>query len=264
MKGQIQDAQAGSAKSLQACLEEQGLLARVVEFFPFPIQVFSLDGTARIINRAALEMIGIRSTQSHVGKYNVFQDPIVRALGFTNQIRQVLTGKTVYLADFNAPYQDMIKYFDVEDRDIQTISSDITCFPLLDTDGMVECFAAVFIIRKIYRGKEEIGRGKQYIETHWQDPFDANATSKAACLSRTHFAKLFKKHTGVTPHQYYINCKISKLKEKLLDSNLSIAQAFAACCLDYNGHSARLFREKVGVSPSVYRRTQGILTDGQK
>jgi AraC family transcriptional regulator len=49
---------------------------------------------------------------------------------------------------------------------------------------------------------------------------------------QAHFTKLFKKHTGITPHEYYINYKISKLKEKLLDTNLSIAQVFAACNMD--------------------------------
>ncbi|MGI6685180.1 MAG: helix-turn-helix domain-containing protein [Bacillota bacterium] len=254
MKYQIEDAQRNLAKSFQSLFEEQGLLAKVIEFFPYPIQIFSLDGTARMINKAALDMIGIKSVEAHVGKYNVFKDPIVHDLGFMDQVRQVLTGKTVYLTDFNAPYPDMIRYFNVEDRDIQTISSDITCFPLLNADGAVECFAAVFIIKKIYRGKEEIARGRQYIETHWQEPFNASETAKAACLSKAHFTKLFKKHTGVTPHEYYINFKINKLKEKLLDTNLSIAQAFAACNMDYNGHTARLFREKVGVSPSVYRK----------
>jgi AraC-like DNA-binding protein len=125
---------------------------------------------------------------------------------------------------------------------------------LVNADGAVEYFAAVFNFKKIYRGREEIQRGKQYIESHWQEPFDLNKTAKAACLSKAHFTKLFKKHTGVTPHEYYINYKISKVKEKLLDTNLSIAQAFAACNMNYNGHSARLFKEKVGVTPSVYRK----------
>ncbi len=242
------------AELFQSLFGKEELFAKVIECFPYPIQIFSIDGTARIINKATLEMIGIKSIDSHVGKYNVFKDPIVQELGFMDQVRQVLTGKTVYLTNFNAPYQDMIGYFDVEERDIQTISSDITCFPLLNADGVVEYFAAVFIFKKIYRGKKEIGWGRQYIETHWREPFNADKTAKAASLSKAHFTKLFKKHTGVTPHEYYINYKISKLKEKLLDTNLSIAQAFAACNINYNGHYARLFREKVGVPPSVYRK----------
>jgi AraC family transcriptional regulator len=258
VKNQIDDAQKSLAESFLSLFQEQELLAKVIEFFPYPIQIFSLDGTARLINKAALEMIGIRSIESHVGKYNVFEDPVVRELGFMEQVREVLTGKTVYLNDFNAPYKDLIHYFDVVDRDIQNISSDITCFPLLNANGAIEYFAAVFIFKKIYRGKEEIRLGKQYIETHWQEPFNAGETAKAACLSKAHFTKLFKKHTGVTPHEYYLDYKISKLKDKLLDTNLSITQAFAACNMEYNGHSARLFREKVGVSPSVYRKNVGI------
>ena len=101
---------------------------------------------------------------------------------------------------------------------------------------------------------DEIAKAKEYIESHWLEKFDLDKTAKAACLSKAHFTKLFKKHTGVTPHEHYTNYKISRLKEKLLDTNLSIAQAFAACNMDYNGHSARVFREKVGVPPSVYRK----------
>ncbi len=254
MKSQVEDAQRSLVKSFQSLYKETELLAKICEFFPYPIQIFSPDGTARLVNQATIEMIGIRSIDSHVGIYNVFEDPIVHELGVMAQVKQVLTGKTVYITDFNAPYQDMIRYFNVKDRDIQTISTDITCFPLANSAGVIDYFAAVFLFKKIYRRKEEIERSRQYLEAHWQEPFAANEAAKAACLSQVHFTKLFKKHTGVTPHEYYINYKISKLKEKLLDANLSIAQAFAACNLDYNGHSARLFKKRVGVTPSVYRK----------
>lgn len=254
MNDSVEKIQKNPAESFQSLLKEQELLAKVVQFFPYPIQIFSLDGIARMVNKAALDIIGIKSVESHVGKYNVFEDPIVQKLGVMDQIRQVLTGRTVYLADFNASYQDMIRYFNVEDRDIHTLSSDITCFPLRNSGGEIEYFAAVFIIKKVYRGKEEITWGKQYIKDHWHEPFDLGATAKAACLSKAQFIKLFKKHTGVTPHQYYTNYKIRKLKEMLLDTNMSIAQAFSACNMEYNGYSAKLFKKKVGVSPSEYRK----------
>jgi len=253
VKEQI-DVQKELAKPFQSLLAEKELLANVIECFPYPIQIFSIDGTARMINKATLDLIGIKSREAHIGIYNVFKDPIVIALGCVDKIKQVLAGKTVYLTDFNASYPDMIRYFDVVDRDIQVISSDITCFPLLNAEGIVEWFAAIFIFKKIYKGKEEIERGKQYIQSHWLEQYDADKAAKAAYLSKSHFIKLFKNHTGITPHQYYINYKIDKLKEKLLDTNISIAQAFSACNMDYSGHSARLFKEKTGFSPSDYRK----------
>ncbi len=230
------------------------LMIKLFELFPYPIQIFSRDGTSRMINDAALEMMGIKSREAHIGKYNVFEDPIVRKLGVMEEIKQVLAGKTVYLTDFIAPYDDMIRYFDVKERNLKFIRSDITCFPLAGDGEKVQYFAAVFIFKNVYYGKEEIGRGKEYIKAHWKEPFNADEIAKAVHLSKSHFTKIFKMHTGITPYEYYINYKISKLKERLLDVNLTVSQAFAACNMNYNGYSARLFKQKVGQTPSEYRK----------
>ena len=254
MMKQGMNSQRSIVTALRRNIEEKEILARVIELFPYPIQIFSLDGTARLINKATLDMIGIKNVDSHIGIYNVFEDPFVIELGFMDKVKQVLEGKTVYINNYNAPYQDMKKYYNLEDRNIQTINLDITCFPLKDENGVMGYFVAIFIFKEIYRGKKEIDWGRRYIEENWQKPFNANEIARAACLSKVHFTKLFKKHVGVTPHEYYTNYKISKLKEKLLDTNLTIAQAFSECNLDYNGHTARIFREKVGISPSSYRK----------
>lgn len=39
-------------ESFQSLLEKEEIFAKVIEFFPYPIQIFSLDGTARMINKA--------------------------------------------------------------------------------------------------------------------------------------------------------------------------------------------------------------------
>jgi len=193
-----------------------------------------------------------------VGKYNIFKDHYIIASGQLPTLKRAFQGETVFFHDVRVPLEDIKERYGIKDLDIEAAYQDITVFPIFDDKKRVIYVVAFLVNRRVYRGKDEITKAKEYLESHWQEPFDADATAKAACLSKAHFTKLFKKHTGITPHEYYINIKISKLKEKLHDANLSIAQAFAACNMDYNGHSARVFKNKTGVSPSEYRKITGL------
>lgn len=249
----LEDAQRLFSEHIQDYAREKELLAKIIEFIPYPIQVFSRDGTVRLINKAALDVIGIDRLEEHIGKYNVFEDPIVKRHCATEKIRQVLQGKVVYLHDFSTPYADLKCGGNIVDRDVQAISSDITIFPLINEDGSVNYFTAIFLVNKLYRGKEEVELGKNYIETHWKEAFNADEIARAACLSKSYFTKLFKKHTGMTPHEFYTDIKVEKLKLALLVNNSTVSEAFNACGMDYNSHFAKLFRKKVGVSPAEYR-----------
>ncbi len=72
-------------------------------------------------------------------------------------------------------------------------------------------------------------------------------------MSRYHYTRLFKRHTGMTPYNYHQEVRIGKIKEKLCDIKLSITQAFEACGADYNGNMAKVFKRKTGMTPSQYR-----------
>lgn len=254
MESDMESRQKNIMDSLQSIFGQEELLAKVVEFFPYPIQVYDMDGTSVLVNRAMLTEYHISSPDMIVGKYNVLKDPAVIATGKLHELKRAFKGETVFFQDVRVPLEEITEKYDIRDLDIEAIYQDITLFPITDGMKRVIYVVALLINRRVYRGKDEIEKAKEYIESHWMDRYNASETAKAACLSKAHFTKLFKKHTRVTPYQYYINYKISKLKEKLLDTNLSVAEAFAACNIDYNGHFARLFREKVGVSPSVYRK----------
>ena len=241
-------------ESFQSFFGKEELLAKVIEFFPYPIQVYAPDGTSVLVNRAMLAEFHNVSPDMVVGKYNIFKDPYIIASGQLHAVKRAFQGETVFFLDVRVPLEDITERYGIKDLDVEALYQDVTVFPILNDMNQVVFVVALLINRRVYRGKSEIEKAKEYLESHWLDKFNADETAKAACLSKAHFTKLFKKHTGVTPYEYYINYKISKLKEKLLDTNLSVAQAFAACNMDYNGHSAKLFKDKVGVSPSEYRK----------
>ena len=225
------------------------LLAKVIDCLPYPVQVYAPDGTSVLVNKAMLAEYHVDDPEIIVRKYNVLKDPSVIATGRYEALKRAFRGEIVYLYDIRVPIEDIMERYSIRDLDIIAAYQDITLFPLRRTEKCSIC-RCVMIDRRVYRGKEELEKAKEDMDTHWLEPFDADATAKAACLSRAHFSRLFKKHTGTTPYEYYINYKIYKLREKLLDPNLTIKQAFDLCNMDYSGNSARLFRQKTGFSPS--------------
>jgi AraC-like DNA-binding protein len=240
----------------QSLFDSEELLAKVIECFPYPIEFFAPDGTTVFVNKVMLAENRVGDPDLIIGEYNIFKDPAVIATGQIPALKRACQGDTVFFSDVRVPLEEIAERYGIRDLDVEAVYQDITLFPILDDKKQVMYVVAFFINRRVYRGRNEIEKAKEYIETHWNEKFSLDAAAKAVCLSKAHFAKLFKKHTGITPHEYYINYKISKVKEKLLDTNLSIAQAFSTCYMDYNGYSARIFREKTGVTPSDYRKSQ--------
>lgn len=254
MKNNMADKQNSIMESFQSFIGKEELLAKVIDCFPYPIEVYASDGTTVLVNKAILAEYHVSNPDMIVGKYNIFEDPAVIATGQLHLVKRAFRGETVFHPDIRVPLEQISKQYGVDDLDVEAIYQDITLFPILDDKKQVIYVVSFLINRRVYRGKDEIEKAKEYIESHWLERFDAKETAKAACLSKAYFAKLFRKHTGLTPHEYYINYRISRLKEKLLDTNLNIAQAFSACNIDYNGHSARVFKDKTGLSPSEYRK----------
>jgi AraC family transcriptional regulator len=75
-----------------------------------------------------------------------------------------------------------------------------------------------------------------------------------AGLSPYHFARAFKRSTGVPPHRYQIMLRVERAKELLAHSTWPITDIAAAIGYDDPGQLARIFRREVGTTPSRYRR----------
>ncbi|MGI5836688.1 MAG: helix-turn-helix domain-containing protein [Chloroflexota bacterium] len=258
MKQLLQNEDNQILASIQAVFGNEEMLFQVAELFPVPIQVFTPDGNTIFANQAMLELWNISDASQIVGKYNLRNDPVVNErLGLHEYVERVFRGEIVRVPDVKVPLEDFSKWYQERDPeyDVQSMFVDILNFPILNQEHKITHIVSVFITNRIYSGQSHVAKAREYIETHWQDEFDMEKIAQTVNLSKYHLARLFKKHSGVTPYSYYQDVKIRKLKEALRDTSLTVAQAFAACGVEYTGSFARVFREAVGMTPTQYRKS---------
>jgi AraC family transcriptional regulator len=77
--------------------------------------------------------------------------------------------------------------------------------------------------------------------------------ARAAYLSAFHFARLFKKITGLTPHAYLAGLRIEKARRLLAETDLQITEVGARVGYAGQSHFTKIFREATGLTPKAFR-----------
>jgi AraC family transcriptional regulator len=75
----------------------------------------------------------------------------------------------------------------------------------------------------------------------------------AAYLSTFHFARLFKKLTGSSPHAYLAALRTAHAQTLLAETDLSITQLSARVGYSSPSHFAKAFRAATGITPRAFR-----------
>jgi AraC family transcriptional regulator len=77
--------------------------------------------------------------------------------------------------------------------------------------------------------------------------------AQAVQLSRAHFARMFRKSTGESPHQFVLRQRIERAMTMLRSDDARVVDVAVACGFKTQQHFARVFRHVCGVSPTDYR-----------
>jgi AraC family transcriptional regulator, L-rhamnose operon regulatory protein RhaS len=77
--------------------------------------------------------------------------------------------------------------------------------------------------------------------------------------SKDHISLYFKKQTGVTLKDYILTYKLQLIKTRLLYSELTIASLAAELDFTDESHLNKLFKDKLGITASAYRKKNKII-----
>ena len=244
----------GLSESFKALIVNPELVFQVYDLFPIPIEIFASDGLSVFANRAWMELNNVHDAGLIVGKYNVKYDPVCSGIFGQEVMDSVFRGESVTIPDFPAPIQDLIDRDVINEKPFETATMDIQCLPVWDGDKFLYTIC-LFLVKNMYKGKPEIAKAKKYIDEHWLDEFDAEAVARMVCVSASHLYLLFRNNTGMTMNDYYKQVKVEHIKEKLVDKNLTIAEAFSFCGADSRGGFIKTFKELTGMTPTEYRNS---------
>ena len=81
------------------------------------------------------------------------------------------------------------------------------------------------------------------------------------CLSSNYFGEMFKKETGKSPQEYIQEKVIELAKERISDTADTVSQIAYSLGFQYPQHFCRLFKKRVGYTPSEYRAQIGLSTN---
>lgn len=240
----------------QSLYENKELFMEIVKHFPYPMHICAPDGTMLLANEAYLKFAKISNPERLYKKHNILLNPNLERWGVKDFVLRAFQGEAVYAYDVKVPYQEIVERLG-DDKELvsESLFHNMTALPIRDSANQLIFVVFIFITSRSYQDREEIIKGKEYIDDHWKEEFDIDKLAGIVHMSRHHYTRLFKQHTGMTPYNYYQDVRFGKLKEMLCDTNLSITQVFDECGVDYNGNLAKKFKDTLGMTPAQYRAT---------
>jgi AraC family transcriptional regulator len=100
-----------------------------------------------------------------------------------------------------------------------------------------------------------IRRSVELMHTQLDQELTLKALAAASYLSPFHFARLFKKLTGLSPHNYLASIRATRAQLLLAETDLSVTEIGA--CVGYlsGSHFTKAFRLATGATPREFRQS---------
>jgi AraC family transcriptional regulator len=103
-------------------------------------------------------------------------------------------------------------------------------------------------------GPARLRRIRELVEARLEGDLTLDEMAQSVGLSTAHFARVFRKSTGETPHQFVLRQKLERAKAMLRAPVARVLDVAVACGFKTQQHFAQVFRDVCGISPTGYRQ----------
>ncbi|GHO85691.1 AraC family transcriptional regulator [Dictyobacter formicarum] len=203
-----------------------------------PTRTLHLQLSAQLLARTAAEVADGDPAHLSLVARSGFKDPLLTQIGLTlwQELEQCSPAGTVYAQ---------------------------TAAQLLAVHLLRHYTAAQKTIKEPKYGltDRQIGRVRDYIQAHLDQDLSLEALAQQVGFSPYHFARLFRRTTGESPHQFVVRQQIEQAQRLFKETTMPLAQVALACGFANQSHLTRAFKRYLGLTPRAFRQEHTLRAD---
>lgn len=185
------------------------------------------------VNKSFMEKVALEALGSQLVKFDRIENT------YSRQLLDTIGSFEYELSNFGNKYPIMI----------QSLSTQIAF--LLLRDSLPDSIGHNAI------GNNEddyLIRAIEYMRTYYSSSITIEDICQEIYLSPSHFKRIFKNKTGISPYRFLVNLRIEKVKQILTKESYPMDEAARLCGFANSGHLSTVFKRSQGISPSEYRK----------
>lgn len=119
---------------------------------------------------------------------------------------------------------------------------------------LIKEFRDSYLVERHDNGEKLITEIKRFISENYMTNINLDDVAKLVCLSPTYVSEIFKRKTGENFSEHLIDYRIEIAKDMLKDIRYKVVDVSQMVGYTDSKYFSRLFKKKVGVNPTDYRR----------